>query len=314
MVQEIAAAGVGGCCRDRDLAIALSYASENLISRAPDLTLKSDTNNSDSSILYDLNHARVLAHHLDLYSSLGKMIGSIFPFPFGLLGDINRAHRFSAVNAYIYWELCLALHLLPEAFTDDLNRSLPALGIWGLKGHAGDGWLLAPGQIEWDVDMVTAEVHRDSPKEQWSRYLTENSYDLVFPLTNVPVGQLRRDCQKWRSNRSFRALGVLAYFFLGAEKWFKKHSQAFRELFKVPQIHALIPKPELWLKPFDDWIETDWNTCGLSALWDIKSGRVYWAEGAHSADDMPRVGKLIDEFIASATKAEQGGQNPPELE
>jgi len=90
--------------------------------------------------------------------------------------------------------------------------------------------------------------------------------------------------------------------------------QAFLELFKVPRIHALIPKPELWLEPFNEWTETDWNTCGLSALWDIGSGRVYWAEGAHSADDMPRVGKLIDEFIGFAAKAEQSGQNPPELE
>ena len=63
-------------------------------------------------------------------------------------------------------------------------------------------------------------------------------------------------------------------------------------------------RSNLWLKPFDDWTEIDWNTCGLSALWDIESGHVYWAEGAHSADDMPQVGKPIDEFIASAAKAE----------
>lgn len=60
-----------------------------------------------------------------------------------------------------------------------------------------------------------------------------------------------------------------------------------------------MPRPELWLKPFDDWTETDWNTCGLSALWDIESGVVYWAEGAHKADEMKRVGKPIKQFIAS---------------
>ena len=59
-----------------------------------------------------------------------------------------------------------------------------------------------------------------------------------------------------------------------------------------------MPKPELWLKPFDEWTEVDWNTCGLSALWDIESGVVYWAEG-HKADDMKRVGKPIEQFIVS---------------
>lgn len=200
---------------------------------------------------------------------------------------------------YISWEPSLTLHLLPEAFADDLSRSLPALGVCGLKGRAGDGWLVAPGWIEWDVDPVTAEVRRESPKQQWSQPLIDKSYDLIFPLTNIPLGRLRRDCPEWRSDRRYRALGVLAYFLLGSEELFKERNQKFLDLFKVPHIHALMPKPELWLKPFDDWTETDWNTCGLSALWDIESGIVYWAEGAHHADDMKRVGKPIQQFIDS---------------
>ncbi len=203
---------------------------------------------------------------------------------------------------FIFWQVSLALHLLPEAFADDLIHSFPALGICGLRGRASDGWLVAPGWIEWDVDPMTAEIQRDSFKEQWSQPLIEKSYDLIFPLTHIPLGHLRRDCPKWRSDRSFRALGVLAYFDLNSEEELKKQSQKFLDLFNVPSIHALMPKPELWLKPFDDWTETDWKTCGLSALWDIESGVVYWAEGAHKADDMKRVGKPIKQFIDSKKK------------
>ncbi len=224
--------------------------------------------------------------------------------------NFDLAVDFWKLQAFVTWTSCLALHLLPEAFSDDLSRSLPALNVCGLRGRAGDGWLIAPAWIEWDVDPVTAEVRRDNPKEQWSRYLIKNSYDLVFPLTNVPLGQLRRDCPAWRSDPSLRALMVFAFMLLGAGNVLREKNDAFREFFGVDRIHALMPKPDLWLKPFDDWTETDWKTCGLSALWDIKSGCVYWAEGAHSADDMPRMGKLIDEFIASATKAEQGEQEP----
>ncbi|NMQ17730.1 hypothetical protein E4P82_00025 [Candidatus Competibacter phosphatis] len=168
-----------------------------------------------------------------------------------------------------------------------------------MKGRAGDGWLVAPGWIEWDVDPVTAEVHRESPKQHWSQRLIDKNYDLVFPLTHIPLGRLRRDCPKWRSDRRYRALGILAYFLFGSEEWFKKQGQNFLDLLSVPHIHALMPRPELWLKPFDDWTETDWNTCGLSALWDIESGVVYWAEGAHHADEMKQVGKPIEQFIGS---------------
>ncbi len=200
-------------------------------------------------------------------------------------------------SRHVCWELSLLLHFLPEAFADDLSHSFPALGVCGLKGQAGDGWLVAPGWIEWDVDPITAEVQKNSLKEQWPQRLIEQCYDLVFPLTHIPLGQLRRDCPEWRTDRSFRALGVLAYFFLGADEWLKKHSQDFLDRFNVPHIHALLPKPELWLKPFDHWLETDWSTCGLSALWDIKSGIVYWAEGAHSADEMKRVGQPTAQSI-----------------
>ena len=45
------------------------------------------------------------------------------------------------------------------------------------------------------------------------------------------------------------------------------------------------------------WTAEDWETCGLSALWDIRSGRVLWAKGAHHVDEMQEVGKPVDEFL-----------------
>lgn len=248
----------------------------------------------DLALDIDLNRT------LDLAIALIRARTLVHDFARALVRDFARGPDFDMVfsktSIYIYWRISLALYILPEAFAGDLSHSLPALGICGLKGRASDGWLIAPGCIEWDVNPETAEVCRDSPKERWSPALQNMGYDLVFPLTNIPLGRLRRDCPEWRSDRSFRTRGVLAFFLLDLE-FFTQHNHKFLDLFKVHQIHTLMPKPELWLKPFDDWTEEDWKTCGLSALWDIESGRVYWAEGAHKAEDMPRVGKLIDEFI-----------------
>jgi hypothetical protein len=230
--------------------------------------------------------ARNLAHDLNLDDDIDR----------DRERDLTRVCKFPNSEVNFYWELALVLYPLPEVFADDLSRSYPGLNICGLKGRAGNGWLVAPGWIEWDVDPRTAEVRKDSFNDVRPKYLINNGYDLVFPLTNIPLSQLRDKCPEWRSDRGIRALGVLAYFFL-----LKKQRQKYLNLFKVPHIHALMPRPELWLKPFDDWTETDWNTCGLSALWDIESGVVYWAEGAHHADEMKQVGKPIEQFIDSKT-------------
>lgn len=208
----------------------------------------------------------------------------------------KRVEAFSRMPNHAFWTAARSLYLLPEAFADDLSHSLPALGLTGLKGRAGDGWLKAPGWIEWEVDPITAEVSRDSPEKRWSKMLIEKGYDLVFPLTYIPLGRLRRDCPQWRSDHSLRAIGTLPFFMLGSEATIQQR-EALYDFFGVPRIHVLMPKQELWLKPFDKWTESDWNAGCLSALWDLESGCVYWAEGAPSADDMPKMGKPIDEFI-----------------
>ncbi len=256
-----------------------------------------DVNDLIRAITQSRVSARIMGHYPDHSKTLSTHAKGI-----KLSQEYAQELVRSKKHIYSYLESSVSLHLLPEAFADDLSSSFPALGVCGLKGRAGDGWLVAPGWIEWDVDPATAEVQSDSPKEQWAKRLFEQNYDLVFPLTNIPLGRLRRDCPEWRSDRSFRAIGVLAYFLLGSEEWLKEQGQKFLDLFKVPQIHALIPKPELWLKPFDGWTDMDWNACGLSALWDIESGVVYWTEGAHSADAMKQVGQPIDKFIGLVNK------------
>lgn len=286
--QEVILARTPDFALARDRALARDFA----LDLVPDLVPDPDL---DPALARDFTRALALALTLALARDLA------------LTRDLARIHARTKNHTHartnnITWKVSVILHLLSEAFADDLSRSLPALGVCGLKGRAGDGWLTAPCWIEWDVNSKTAKVRRDSPKQQWSQPLIDKDYDLVFPLTNVPLGQLRRDCPEWRTDRRFRALGVLAYFFLGSEKWLKENSQKFLDLFKVTHIHALMPKPELWLKRFDDWTETDWSTCGLSVLWNIESGVVYWAEGAHKADDMKRVGKPIEQFIGSKKK------------
>jgi len=83
----------------------------------------------------------------------------------------------------------------------------------------------------------------------------------------------------------------------GLEGWCKEAATDLKSLFEVPSLLALMPRSELWEKPFAEWTREDWRTCGLTALWDINTGDVLWAKGAHSEAEMRLVGKPIREFV-----------------
>ncbi|MEK7400561.1 MAG: hypothetical protein AAB116_26755, partial [Candidatus Poribacteria bacterium] len=136
------------------------------------------------------------------------------------------------------------------------------------------------------------DLQGERPKE-----IARYGYDLVFPMTAIPLGNLRRQCSEWRSSRRLRPMGVLPFLFHSSGNVWARYPEKFLDLFKVDRIFTLMPDIEYWSKPFSDWTDDDWSNCGLSALWDIRSGRVLWAKGAHKVDEMNNIGKPIEEFL-----------------
>ncbi len=70
----------------------------------------------------------------------------------------------------------------------------------------------------------------------------------------------------------------------------------------MSRIFALLPYFELWDKPFDDWTKEDWANCGYSALWNLETGVVLWAKGAHHVDEMTEQGVEAPEFFNETWK------------
>ena len=73
--------------------------------------------------------------------------------------------------------------------------------------------------------------------------------------------------------------------------------EILQSIFGVPKIYALCPRIELWDKPFDDWSDEDWKTCGRSVLCEVTTGRVLWADGAHPIEKMPEIGRPAPEYF-----------------
>ena len=142
--------------------------------------------------------------------------------------------------------------------------------------------------------MAFADLHGQQPDQ-----LVALGYDLCYPLPSIPLGRLRRDCAEWRTDRGFQAVGTMPLLFPSHSDVWPQHVQSLRELFRVPQIYALVPLQELWAKPFADWTPEDWaNPQHLSILWNIQTGTVHFKGGIQFAEETSQNGKTFSDLIA----------------
>ncbi len=186
---------------------------------------------------------------------------------------------------------------LQEGFRPDLSRSWPLLGLQGLRGQIGDAALAAPGRVIFACESDGRAVRDADPDGTRCRRLIELGYDLVFPMVAIPLGHLRQACPTWRADRRVQPLGVAPFLFPEFHDVWSNHVETLRSIFGVPKIYALYPRFELWDKPFDDWSDEDWKTCGRSALWEVTTGRVLWADGAYPIERMPEIGRPALEYF-----------------
>jgi len=187
--------------------------------------------------------------------------------------------------------------IFEERFRPDLSRSWAPLGLRGLRGQIGDAALAAPWRMIFECESDGCTVRDAEPDGTRCRRLIELGYDLVFPMVAIPLGHLRRACPTWRADRRVQPLGVAPFLFPEFYDVWPTHVESLQSLFGVPKIYALCPRIELWDKPFNDWSDEDWKSCGRSALWEVTTGRVLWADGAHPIEKMPEIGRPAAKYF-----------------
>jgi hypothetical protein len=168
----------------------------------------------------------------------------------------------------------------------------------------GDATLSGPELLcfEYEADGFTVrptDLAGERPRE-----LVERGYDLVFPTTVVPLGELRRHCQAWRTSPEPRRLGVLPFVVPSVgSRLSPRDSVKLREYFGVQRIYALLPSESLWSKPFAEWQQADWmHPENLSALWDLEKNVVLWAKGTGTLDWIRKHGVSVEKFFQTATR------------
>ena len=113
-------------------------------------------------------------------------------------------------------------------------------------------------------------------------------YDLVSPLTAIPLGPLRAQCPLWMTERHYRAFAILPFVVGG-----RMNVSAFQTLWawydehlRVSDLLLLLPDEKLFEKLFADWTDDDWRDHVWSAYWRIDGDTVLWAPGRRTRAEM----------------------------
>lgn len=200
------------------------------------------------------------------------------------------------------WGDALLSHLLSEALQPSLEHSLPMLECFWLKGKPEDLHLMGPAVLSCKLESNGRTVIPNMATPWLDERLCALGYDLVFPITAIPLGALR--AKAWQEFKEQRLLRAFVTFpFLVPEVAGRigenlRVVQPLLELLPLKRVHVLMPRMELWDTEFRNWDDDDWQTCGISGLWDIKGGWVKWLPGPAVADEIAKNGIPLDEVGA----------------
>ena len=145
--------------------------------------------------------------------------------------------------------------------------------------------------------MLTSPVHVAATPHGDSLPDWLDAYDLTFPYTAIPLAELRKRFPEWTTERGFRALCMLPFLFGQEphERW-RGRLQDHRPF---DSLLLFLPNPSHWQWRFADHSRDEWAQGSASALWNLKTGEVLYADGIHTTASIQNkgVGKPLDDWL-----------------
>lgn len=176
----------------------------------------------------------------------------------------------------------LNLHIASEIFWPSWKRSLPAVGLDSLDIPLSSCLLNGPVHIALESQVRLPD---------W----LGAHYDLVAPFTALSLPRLRRAFKKWGEDRRHRAIFMLPFLF-GHSPW----RGDSKEIIKLPFRRLMLFMPNLrheeWL--FAEHSRDEWAQGAASALWDLDTGKVLYADGIHTEESMWSEGRSLREWLS----------------
>ena len=269
---------------DRDRALAFSRGLNRALNRA----------NSHADSLY-LAFDRASSHAYSLYHALDRDRDVDRELARDLTRDLDRYRDLMRDLDHDLDRAFLSVaSVAQEQFFPSLEQSFPRLHRYHLVGQVSAARLRAPAVPDFQTGADGRTVVPYAEGLDPAALPRLDGYDLVFPLTAVPLGPLRRDCPLWSAGRRAFRLGTAPFQFPELHDVWLKHAKMLHEWLGVAALHALLPPQALWETPFENWTDADWTSCE-TAHWDVTTGKILWADGVVPRDEIRERGRPTPE-------------------
>jgi hypothetical protein len=130
-----------------------------------------------------------------------------------------------------------------------------------------------------------------SPMPDWV-----NQYDLCSPITGIPLPGFH--CERWATDPWLRAVYMMPIL-CGKDlySWFDDRSRSvLTSSLRQTSLMVLMPKETVWSSHFENNSPEHWNSHCSSALWDLTTKTVVYADGVHSRDALAKNGLSFEEW------------------
>lgn len=183
------------------------------------------------------------------------------------------------------WSLFRALvetHVASEGLWPSVAESLPAMGLSNSSIHLSDMSLSGP--LHFDVQQNSSASWLDH-------------YHVTSPFTGIPLQRLQRAFPNWVNDRKWRALFMMPFLFgahfmpVSRDLRFPTCNSAFDFLM------LFMPNPDHYEWLFAEHTQEEWNQGSASALWDLKTGEVLYADGIHTEASLRSEGQPLKEWL-----------------
>jgi hypothetical protein len=101
--------------------------------------------------------------------------------------------------------------------------------------------------------------------------------------------------ENWTKKRGWRAIWMLPFFF-GEEPWEKWREQLARQR-PFDALMLFLPNPDHYEWLFADHTPEEWSNGSASALWDLRTGAVLYADGVQTEETLRRDGKPLRKWL-----------------
>ncbi|MBK8035713.1 MAG: ATP-binding protein [Verrucomicrobiaceae bacterium] len=182
---------------------------------------------------------------------------------------------------------------LPEAWSQGVRLHVCSQALWPTpeRGHPMIAWR---GLAESISELYLTGPLRVSNKAPTALGFWMNEYDLVFPFTAFAMPRLKDTYLEWMSDEAYRNILTLP-FLLGVEPtgW----RIVLEQPFPLSRLMLFMPNPEHYEWLFAEHTAEEWSQGSGSALWDLTTGEVIYADGVHNEASLRAQGKPLHEWL-----------------